>query len=69
MKSKGKTKLHENRLNRKDLDEQHDQSQDHEIDRFGVKLIKGIGVFGVILGAIILVAFWYWLFRLLYNAA
>jgi hypothetical protein len=64
MKSKGKTKLHENRLNRKDLDEQHDQSQDHEIDRFGVKLIKGIGVF-----AIILVAFWYWLFRLLYNAA
>ena len=69
MKSKGKTKLHENRLNRKDLDEQHDQSQDHEIDRFGVNLIKGIGVFGVILGAIILVAFWYWLFRLLYNAA
>jgi hypothetical protein len=69
MKSKGRAKLQENRLNRTDLEEHHDQSQDHEIDRFGMKLIKGIGVFGVILGALILVAFWYWLFRLLYNAA
>lgn len=68
MKSKAKEKLQEDRLIRTNLSEAHDQQQDHELDRFGMKLIKGIGIFGVILGGVILLAFWYWVFRLFYHA-
>lgn len=69
MKSREKGKLYADRLKRTNLEEAHDQRQDHELDRFGMKLIKGIGIFGVILGGVILIAFWYWIIRLLYNAA
>lgn len=69
MKSKAKEKLQEDRLIRTNLSEAHDQQHNHELDRFGMKLIKGIGVFGVILGGLILLAFWYWVFRLFYHAA
>jgi len=67
MKSKAKEKLQEDRLIRTNLSEAHDQQQDHELDRFGMKLIKGIGIFGVFLGGVILLAFWYWVIRSLFK--
>ncbi len=67
MKSQEKGKLYADRLKRTNLEEAHDQRQDHELDRFGMKLIKGIGIFGAILGAVILVAFWFWTLRLLFK--
>lgn len=37
------------------------------LDGFGLKLIKTVGVAGVIIGLAILVAFWWWVIKLLYK--
>lgn len=37
------------------------------LDGFGLKLIKSVGVAGVIIGLTILVAFWWWVIKLLYK--
>jgi hypothetical protein len=61
--------LTQNEKKRRNKDADHDQQIDHELDRYGVKLIKVIGVFGVALGIIVLIAFWYWVIRYFYNAS
>jgi hypothetical protein len=50
-----------------DTKESHDQKVDQELDLFGVKLIKVIGVIGAIIGIVIIVAFWIWIFKWMYN--
>lgn len=47
--------------------ESHDQKLDQELDLFGVKLIKVIGVIGAIIGVVIIVAFWIWIFKWMYD--
>jgi hypothetical protein len=55
------------RKKRTDQKESHDQKLDQELDLFGVKLIKVIGVAGAIIGIVILVAFWIWIFKWMYD--
>lgn len=38
-----------------------------DLDKFSMKLIKVVGVFGILAGMLILIAFWYWVFKLLYK--
>lgn len=58
--------LRKQREKRKDIEEKHDQKLDHDLDVFGVKLIKWIGVIGAAIGLAILIAFWFWIFKKLY---
>lgn len=44
----------------------HEQRMQHDLDRYGLKLIKVIGVVGAVMGLMILVAFWYWLLAKLF---
>ena len=55
------------RKKRTDQKESHDQKLDQELDLFGVKLIKVIGVASAIIGIVILVAFWIWIFKWMYD--
>lgn len=59
--------LKKQREKRTDLKESYDQKLDQELDYFGVKLIKAIGIVGVIIGVIIIVLFWIWIFKKLYG--
>jgi hypothetical protein len=59
--------LKKQREKRIDLKESHDQKLDQELDYFGVKLIKAIGIVGVIIGVVIIVLFWIWIFKKLYG--
>jgi hypothetical protein len=43
------------------------QKLDKKLDLFGIKLIKVIGVIGAIIGVIIIVAFWIWIFKWIYD--
>lgn len=45
----------------------HDEALNRDLDRFSMKLIKVVGVFGLIIGIVILVAFWYWVIKMLYK--
>jgi hypothetical protein len=52
--------------------QQQDQNQpndtvDKQLDIFSVKLIKVVGVVGIIIGFLILIAFWVWVFKWLYG--
>ena len=38
-----------------------------EIDIFGIKLFKIVGVVGIFLGLIILSSFWFWVIKMLYK--
>ena len=58
--------LSENRNERTDKKEAHDQKLDQQLDRYSVKLIQVVGVAGVVIGLAILVGFWYWVFTLLF---
>lgn len=52
------------------LDDQkyeNDSKIQKELDNFGVKLIKVVGIVGIILGLLILIAFWVWVIRWLYQ--
>jgi hypothetical protein len=44
----------------------HDAEMNRDLDRFSIKLIKVVGVFGILAGIVILVAFWYWVFTKIY---
>jgi hypothetical protein len=59
--------LQKQREKRNDTKESHDQKVDQELDLFGVKLIKVIGVIGAIIGVAIIVAFWIWIFKWMYD--
>ena len=57
-------------LFRKKIDDQnyeHDASLNRDLDTFSIKLIKVVGVVGIILGLLILIAFWIWVIRWLYQ--
>ena len=58
--------LIKNKANKEKLNTNEQKTQ-KEIDVFGVKLIKVVGVFGVILGMIIISAFWYWVITKLFK--
>ena len=52
--------------------QQEDQNQpndtvDKKLDNFSVKLIKVVGVIGIVIGFLILIAFWVWVFKWLYS--
>lgn len=48
-------------------EDQHNEEINKDLDRFGLKLIKAVGLTGVILGLIILIAFWAWVIHWLYK--
>jgi len=45
----------------------HDVEIQRSLDRYSVKLIKVVGVVGVALGLVILIAFWYWVMGKLFS--
>jgi hypothetical protein len=55
--------LRNNRIKRKDTTEENNLKHNIELDNFGVKLIKGIGIVGVIIGIVVLVVFYFWVFK------
>lgn len=42
-------------------------SNEKEINNFSILLIKIVSFFGILLGMAILVAFWYWVIKMLYK--
>jgi hypothetical protein len=42
-------------------------SNEKKLNDFSVLLIKIVGFFGILLGMVILVAFWYWVIKMLYK--
>ena len=50
-----------------DINYSHDAELNRNLDSFGVKLIKVVGIVGAILGCLILIAFWVWVIRWLYK--
>jgi hypothetical protein len=46
----------------------HKEKLQKEIDIFGVKLIKIVGIVGIFLGLTIVSSFWFWVIRLLFKA-
>ena len=42
-------------------------SNEKKLNDFSVLLIKIVGFFGILLGMVILVAFWYWVIKILYK--
>lgn len=46
---------------------QHTADLNKNLDVFSIKLIKVVGVIGTIIGIAILVAFWYWVIKMLYK--
>ena len=45
----------------------HDATLNRDLDSFGFKLIKIVGGAALIIGLVILVAFWIWVIRWLYQ--
>jgi hypothetical protein len=57
-------------LFRKKIDDQnyeHNAVLNRDLDSFGLKLIKIVGVAGIFIGLAILIAFWVWVIRWLYK--
>jgi hypothetical protein len=50
-----------------DQNYEHDASLNRSLDSYGVKLIKVVGIAGIVIGIGILVAFWVWVIRWLYQ--
>jgi hypothetical protein len=50
-----------------DVTYEHDAELNRNLDRFSMKIIKVVGVVGIALGIVILVAFWYWVIKMLYK--
>jgi hypothetical protein len=45
----------------------HNAELNRNLDSYAVKLIKAVGIVGIILGCLILIAFWVWVIRWLYK--
>ncbi len=57
-------------LFRQKIDDQnyeHNASLNRNLDSYGIILIKVVGVAGIVIGIAILVAFWIWVIRWLYQ--
>lgn len=50
-----------------DKNYEHDATLNRDLDSFGIKLIKAVGAVGVVLGLLIVIAFWIWVIRWLYQ--
>jgi len=50
-----------------DQNYEHDATLNRNLDSFGIKLIKAVGAVGVIIGLLIVIAFWIWVIRWLYQ--
>jgi len=46
---------------------EHNMKLEKSLDMYSIKLIKVIGIAGVIIGLIILGAFWYWVLKMLFK--
>jgi len=55
--------LRTNRIKRKDKIEENNLKLNIELDKYGVKLIKIIGVVGLIIGFVVLIIFYFWVFK------
>jgi len=55
--------LRTNRIIRKDKIEEHNLKLNIELDKYGVKLIKIIGILGLTIGFLVLIIFYCWLFK------
>lgn len=62
-----KSLLKINRIKRTDTREENNLKLNTELDNYGIKLIKVIGVFGLIAGIVILVALFIWVITKLYK--
>jgi hypothetical protein len=58
-----KLTLRKNRIKRKDLAEENNSKINIELDNYGVKLIKSIGIVGLIIGIVALALFYFWVFK------
>jgi type III secretory pathway component EscV len=58
-----------NKFRKKIRDEEFETESklQRSLDGFSLKLIKTVGVAGVIIGLAILAAFWWWVIKLLYK--
>lgn len=50
-----------------DKNYEHDSTLNRDLDSYSIKMIKVVGVAGIIIGIAILVAFWYWVIKMLYK--
>ena len=50
-----------------DQNYEHDATLNRNLDSFGIKLIKAVGAVGVVIGLLIVIAFWIWVIRWLYQ--
>jgi hypothetical protein len=50
-----------------DKNYEHDATLNRDLDSYSIKWIKVVGVAGIIIGIAILVAFWYWVIKMLYK--
>jgi hypothetical protein len=50
-----------------DRNYEHNASLNRDLDSYGIKLIKVIGIAATIIGIGILIAFWVWVIRWLYQ--
>lgn len=50
-----------------DVNYEHDASLNRDLDSLSFKLIKVVGIAGIIIGVAILLAFWIWVIRWLYQ--
>ena len=53
--------------NSKKILENEALSNEKKLNEFSVLLIKIVGFFGILLGMLILIAFWYWVIKMLYK--
>ena len=58
--------LRTKRIKRKDVIEEKNLKLNIELDNYGVKLIKVIGSIGLIIGLVVLIVFYFWVFKKLF---
>lgn len=58
--------LRTNRIKRKDKIEENNVKLNIELDKYGVKLIKVIGIVGLVIGFIVLILFYFLVFTKLF---
>ena len=58
--------LRTKRIKRKDVIEEKNLKLNIELDNYGVKLIKVIGSIGLIIGLVVLIVFYFWIFKKLF---
>lgn len=64
-KKKKKEILLKEKIEGEDL--QHTADLNKNLDIYSIKLIKVVGIVGTIIGIAILVAFWYWVIKMLFK--